>query len=283
MTACECYCHSNPAATCTVDGGYGVGCGPHDVIDLELGDACERCGARRHEQHRWEEGDCLLPHRRHVAATIGHLCVGCVDRHRAWLDEIVELYATLPHVVALGSVPDNTADHKRTKRPASPAQMRLIAWAMINDAGRLFARGERQEAGQPLDPDYLRGIPDPPPVLGSWAQYCIDSQGITMHVEADALSTNATLLKLAADHIAGQPWVDEYDAEVGWIRRTLRNAHGITDPQPLGKCITVTNGRDCTGRVWRDPDTSQDPKCDRCARRYKPLDLVRLRKMEDTA
>lgn len=240
---------------------------------------CERCGAFGGMEHAWVEGDCILRHRSHHRATVGHLCVSCVDRHRAWLGEIVELYATLPQVVALGSVPDDTAEHKHTKRPASPAQMRLIAWAMLNDASRLFAKGEKQQDGTWTE-DYLRGIPDPPPVLGSWAQTCVDSQGITTNVEHDSLAANAALLRVRAEHIAGQPWVDEYDAELAWVRRTLRAAHGITEPKPIADCINVTDTRSCTGRVWRDPDPSKDPRCDRCSRRYGKLDLVRLKKMQ---
>jgi len=240
---------------------------------------CRRCGAFGGMDHGWVEGDCMLPHKNHSAATVGHCCAWHVERHQAWLGEIAELYDDLPDVVDEGSVPDDTAEHKHTKRPASPALMRLEAWSMVYEADDLWAAGDVSADSRTWDGDgilgrnYLRGLPDVAAVMGSWAQGCVDSLGMTFTVSR-RVSANAALLKTNAEHIATQAWVDDYDAELGWLRRCLRRAHGISDPEPLAPCIDVTNGRECHGMVW----PGQPPKCDRCARKYNTLDLVRLKK-----
>ncbi len=219
-----------------------------------------------------------MPHRKHSRATIGHCRRWCTERHVSWLTEIVDLYATLPDVIEQGSIPDDTAEHKRPrKQPASPALMRLAAWAMIHDTARLFAHGDRLEDGT-YEEEYLRGLPDVPEVLAGWAQNTVDSQGVLTDMMLTTVSGAVALLKINAEHNATQPWIDVYDAELYWIRLSLRNAHAISDPTPLGHCLTVIDGRDCTGLV--QPVQGQQPKCDRCGRKYGTLDLVRLGKME---
>lgn len=240
---------------------------------------CERCGAFGEMPHAWVEGDCILPHYAHHKATIGHCCEYCVDRHKDWLMEITELFATLDEVVPAGSIPDDTAEHTRPKKqPASPAPLRLDAWAMLYDRRRLHAHGARRDDGT-LAHDYLHGtLPDVPAVLHGWASYAIET-GAEQTAERITNVTGAVIqLRSAAEHVAGQPWIDEYDAELRWVRRSLRNAHGISDPQHLGACITVTGGRECGGNVWPARGGGK-PKCDRCARKYGTLDLVRLKAM----
>jgi len=200
-----------------------------------------------------------------------------VERHKTWLAEIVELWATLAEVIPAGSVPDDTAEHKRPrKQPASPAPLRLEAWAMLADRDRLHAHGARSDDGT-LGADYLHGtLPDVPAVLQGWASYAIESGAEPTASRVTTVSGAVVQLRSAAEHVACQPWIDEYDAELRWVRQSLRRAHGIGDPQRLGRCITVTDGRDCGGSVWPARDGGK-PKCDRCARRYETLDLVRLK------
>lgn len=240
---------------------------------------CERCGAFGDLQHEWREGDCILPHKGHAKASIGHICERCVERHKTWLTEITELYSYLGSMVDPAAIPDDTAEHKHVKKkPASPAPFRLDAWAMTIDRGRLFARGGRKDDGT-LTVDYLHGtLPDVPEVLQGWAGYAIETGAALTSTHITTVAGAVIQLQSAAEHIAGQPWIDEYDAELRWVRNALRRAHGITDPQHLGECITVTDGRDCGGIVWPARDGGK-PKCDRCRRQYGTLDLVRLKAM----
>lgn len=221
--------------------------------------------------HEWTEGTCVLPHRydkpQHPPpASIGYCCKWCVERHRLWLTEITELYATLYEVLEPGSIPDTTAEHAHVKkRPASPAPMRLEAWAMLFDTDRLYRTGRRDD------------LPDIPAALSGWADWVFETHGYTAPAPTTVTGAVA-VLSSNAEHIACQSFVDDYDAELGWLRSALRAAHGISEPKPLGACLTV----DCTGRVWRDKDGGR-PKCDRCGRRYGTLDIVRLHVHERTS
>lgn len=226
---------------------------------------CPTCGGFGSIGHQWTEGTCLLPHRydkpaHPPAATVGFCCAWHVQRHRDALAEIVELYATLADVLEPGSIPDDTAEHGKPKKaPASPAPVRLEAWAMLFDTDRMFLR------------QYGSDLPDVPAVLTGWADATWEAMHYTATVPT-TVSGAAAILTANADTIAALPWVDDYDAELGWVRNALRRAHGLTTPHPLGDCLTVG----CEGRVWRDPDGDGRPKCDRCARRYGTLDIVRL-------
>lgn len=243
---------------------------------------CEKCGAFGSMPHAWVEGDCILPHMEHHRATVGHCCRGCVDRHKAWLTEIVELFATLDEVIDPTAIPDDTAEHKRPKKqPASPAPLRLGAWAMLYDRERLLPF-TLDEHGNGL-PAYLSGsLPDVPEILAGWASWAVETGAPPVGGDVSSVTTASIQLRIAAEHVAGQPWIDDYDAELAWVRTSLRTAHDIRDPQSLGRCITVTDGKECHGQVWPSPDRDPRPKCDRCRRRYRTLDLVRLKAMERT-
>jgi hypothetical protein len=239
---------------------------------------CDRCGAFGDMPHAWVEGDCILPHDNHSTrlASGAHVCVHCIDRHIEWLTEIVELYAGLCEVVLAGSIPDDTAAHSHKKAAGSPSPLRLAAWALIEGVNDHtidvdYSTGVRVETVRDA---YLGpNLPDVPAVLTGWAQAALDEQ----YENATAPSTvagAAAVLQTHATVMARLPDIDTYDAELRWVRRSLRAAHAISDPQPLGRCLTTT----CRGLVWRQAEGS--PECDRCRRRYAKLDLVRLKAHE---
>lgn len=234
---------------------------------------CKRCGAFGDLPHGWVEDDCILPHRttneHHMPrAKHGHICDHCVTRHREWLEEIVTLYATLTDVLLAGSIPDDTAEHQRVKKaPASPSPLRLDAWALLHP--RMLNWGARVDGE--LRVGYLGGsLPDIPTLLSSWAQAAYDAQGWTA-TAPDTVSGAVAALTTAAELAGHQTWIDDYDAELTWIRRSLRNAHGISNPTHLGMCLNVG----CTGKVW--PKPGDNPRCGKCGRRYGTNDLVRLK------
>lgn len=292
MSECRCRCHLGGAHVACDRGPVQPGgqrsCTVEHDSEQPAAKVCERCGAFGDTPHGWVEGDCILPHRmtndRHPPkAKHGHVCGYCIDRQHEWLTEITELYATLVQVLSPGSIPDNTAAHKRPKKaPASPSPIRLEAWALLhneqlNDRVTILnAAGyaTRDENGNFVTEPAYRGnnLPDVAEVLAGWAQAAYDAQDWTADAPSTVTGAVAALTALDPDIIGQQEWIDEYDAELKWIRRALRNAHGLTDPQPLGKCLTV----DCKGRVWAEKDGGE-PRCSRCGRRYGTNDLVRLK------
>lgn len=222
---------------------------------------CEHCGSTV-GKHSWTEGDCLLPHRGHARRLIPNtfVCVWCVTRHHEWLREILDLYATLNEVIEPGSVPEDVAgDHKRPKKPADqPAPVRLAAWAMLFDADRLRA------TGQPTD------LPNIPAVLTSWAQNAMDDRGLAGASLNGSAMTAVRILTEHAEFIASRPWIDTYDAELSWLRRALRAAHGIhEDREPVGRCRSLTgDGVECGGPLWPDRSGAMAVECGTCHRRF---------------
>lgn len=283
MNTCTCACHINNGThrpTCTIDRGSSGIPGIPSCSPCSYTRQCQRCDLI--DAHQWVEGDCILPHlydrtTHPPIATHGNACPTCIDRHREWLEEIRDLHETLDQVIDIGSIVDDTAEHThQKKRPASPAPIRLDAWVMLNDTDRLFAGADRYD-GIHRDGDYLNGIPDVQAVLAEWADLAVETGAHDLRVSHSVTGSTAQLAA-AAEHMGSQPTLDDYDAELRWIRRALRRAHGITDPEPIGHCLTVNLGRDCGGYVW--PVTGARPKCDRCGRTYQVRDLARLHAQE---
>jgi hypothetical protein len=269
VTTCSCSCHLSTGThrDCNIDAGFGTGCGPH-----ESAGGCERCGLPDGQSHVHLDDDCQLPHshtkRRHPPrARVGFCCEGCVERWDETLQEVTDLYAGLASVIPLGSVVDDTAEHKHTKRDGSPAMFRLDAWAMMRNELNPIVTDSRNDAPRHT---WLNGLPDVPTLLTNWAEAIWDAcqwgddWPVTVTGAAAAIRANRTV-------IAAMPDVDTFDAELRWIHQALRRVHGINDPTPLFRCISV----DCGGNVWR-MDTGA-PRCDRCSRRYDRLDIVRAR------
>jgi hypothetical protein len=282
--SCECRCHVNAGAGCDPDhdtGSSGVqdgySCSPCD--GPAPGEKCDVCGSPAGEPHTPVEGDCILPHDYDQAdhpprARVGWCCASHVHRHRYWLAQIDELWETLDRVTALGTVRDNTADHRRTgKAPASPVPFRTLAWAL--HFGRI--RTSVKQSDGSLKPALLgEHLPKIDQRLNRWVA-ALHASGW----QGDRSSNAIFQLRRAAEHIAAQPWVDEYDAEIRWIWRTLRRAHGLPDrDKTLGRCLTIKDGHDCGGTVREVPNGS--PRCDTCRRQYEdPHDLMRLKITED--
>jgi hypothetical protein len=89
-------------------------------------------------------------------------------------------------------------------------------------------------------------------VVEAWAQalyeatYAGDPPDYTLAAAAAVLSANA-------DSMARLPVVDEYDAELRWVRSHLRRAHGINNPKPVGRCPSLDgDGNECGGALWPD-------------------------------
>jgi hypothetical protein len=224
---------------------------------------CPRCA--RGVGHEWIEGDCVLRHRydkrQHPPrAKFGHACGYCIDRHRASLREIPDLYATLPHVLEIGSVPDTTAEHGKPKKsPEAPAPVRLDVLAMLTDRDRLRRTGDNSD------------LPDVPGVLTELAQRCCDDNRMEGASLDGTLSAATRVLSEHAETIGHMPWIDEYDAELEWVIGRLRLVHGIERKgrSPVGRCPSLDgNGDACGGPLWPDESGRMAVHCGWCARQF---------------
>lgn len=231
-------------------------------------DACNRCG--QSDGHGWVEGDCVLPHRRHSTRLVDgtHVCIPCVDRHKAWAREIGDLYAGLGDVILAGSVPVDEAEYQKPRKaPASPSPLRLDAWAMFTGKVNASVRGDD---GEMHDAYMGANLPDVPVILAGWAQAAYDANDWTATAPTDVSGT-VTVLIAQADIIAGIEDVDTYDAELRWVYRALRRAHGLstTGRKPVGRCPSLDgHGKECDGPLWPNPNGVMSVDCGRCARHY---------------
>lgn len=235
---------------------------------------CERCGAFGAMDHGWIEGDCILPHRNHSTRLLDgtNICVHCTDRWEEWLEQLVELYTTLGQVVLAGSIPDTTANHGHTKKaPASPSPLRLDAWALIHTEQLQWAI--RMDDGTMQHPG-MTGLPDIPDVMANWASAVYEALGWGDGAPSH-LSGSVAVLRANTSILAGLADVDTFDAEMRWVHRSLQRAHGLSNPKPIGQCLTVG----CTGTVW---PTATEPGCNKCGRHYcTPQEVARLGVNED--
>lgn len=256
---------------------------PPAAAEAKPGERCRRCG--QIGSHEQLDDDCVLHHRKpHVHADHGLLCEPCVDRHKEWVREISDLYATLDQVVLAGSIADETADHMHTKKAAaSPSPLRLDAWALLHpeQLNDQITAGPRLPDGtyELVDAKLGANLPDVAAVLARWASATYGALGWTAAAPIWVKGA-AAVLETHAETVATLADVATYDTELRWVRRALRSAQGLTDPKPLGRCLTVNNGRECSGNVWPDRYGGQ-PCCSRCRRRYSDRDLVKLQITEE--
>lgn len=242
--------------------------------------ACDRCGAFGDLPHGWIEGDCVLPHRRHSVNLLegSFVCLPCVNRHREWLVEIVELYATLTDVLLAGSVPDGSGDEysKPRKAPASPSPLRLQAWALLNT--RMLNDHTIDENGEQHAAYLGASLPDIPAVLAGWAQVAYDARGWTATAPTTVEGASAAL-RVAAEVMARSPEVDTYDAELRWVYAALCHAHGRSTHgrRPVGRCPSLDGAGDpCGGPLWPDPAGRMTVDCGRCGRHFDERFLSHL-------
>jgi hypothetical protein len=80
----------------------------------------------------------------------------------------------------------------------------------------------------------------------------------------------AALLRARADDIACLALVDEYDAELRWVRKALRRAHGLSmTARSVGRCPSITGeGQECGGSLRADANGEMSVWCARCGRRF---------------
>jgi hypothetical protein len=227
---------------------------------------CPHCGAPI--GHIWVEGQCLnVPAHDHHRASVGFLCQPCVDRINDRLEAILILYATLPFVTAIGSVPDDIAPHRHVKGDAAPAPMRLAVIALLD--GRNPATGR-----------YTTDVPDVAGVLHGWAECLADHYGlVSARVRRGTLLDSVRFLTAYTSKAAAAPWVDDYQAEIDWCWNALRQAHGLCPPQvrPVGRCPSQDGrGAICGGDLWPDKAGTMQVACGRCLRVFGPTYLRHL-------
>ncbi|HET6917554.1 MAG TPA: hypothetical protein VFH56_15815 [Acidimicrobiales bacterium] len=239
-----------------------------------MSNVCEKCG-RSDGQHDYLETDCQLPHsygksQHPPQRRIGFCCQGCVTRHTEWVAEIVELYATLELVIDPADLPDerNGEYEKPRKRPASPSPIRLAAWALMHN--RVNAKIRNPDNPHELIDAYLGNhLPDVAGVLAAWAQAVFDARDWT-DTAPDTVAGAGAVLKSHGATLAGLPDVDTYDAELRWVLRALRAAHGISGKRTkVGDCPSLNgHGAECGGPLYPATSGDMEVRCGRCGRRF---------------
>jgi hypothetical protein len=217
---------------------------------------CPHCGAIG--ACEWQDDDCLnVPtheHRRPLTGT--HLCDPCIQRINTRLTQILELYATLPFVTQIGSVPDDVAPHRHVKGDSAPAPMRLTVTALLDGRNRCTGH-------------YTTDVPDVAGVLDEWARCLADRLHLTGTSLDGTLFRSVRFLQAFEELAAAAPWVDDYQAEIDWIWGKLRDAHGLTPPdmRPVGRCPSLNGaGATCGGPLWPDKAGAMQVACGRCQR-----------------
>lgn len=216
---------------------------------------CQVCGTIG--GHSWTDTDCLnVPAHDHRRASVGFLCPACVDRIVDHLADILILYATLPFVTPIGSVHEDVAPHRHVKNDSAPAPMRLSAVALL-------------DSRNPATGNYAADVPDVAGVIGGWAECLCDRRGLAGASLNGTLTASVHLLREHAPYAAAAPWVDEFQVEVEWVWRSLRDAHGLTPPEarPIGRCPSLDgDGFMCGGDLWADRAGAMQVACGRCKR-----------------
>lgn len=77
------------------------------------------------------------------------------------------------------------------------------------------------------------------------------------------------------DHIARQPWCDEFYSELRQLLGQLKAANGTQDEKPVGRCFLPNDTGICDGPIWVD-DAAGHAHCGRCQQTWDGTDLHRL-------
>lgn len=283
MTDCACYCHVNPGATCTIDdGSSGVPgkpyCGAH--VEADYLPVCVM-------------GD---PYPRHV----GLICRRHYHHIGARLDQIIELYATLPDVLvpAYSLGPSTTAQYAPGSEPGRLDVM-AITDRRAHHAYQMCTCGRCGAADDPPIFDLLS-------VLGSWVRIVIEERGEDVmpaavlpadeprtlgpvcafepcwHLSCASvtgrrppvgltLSALVHVLKRERHWMAQQLWIDDYLAVLEDAHRAIARAAGESMwPKPIGKCPN------CDAALFNTVGADL-VTCTRCKTPWAGLSLVRLR------
>jgi hypothetical protein len=259
-----------------------------------MGQGCGRCGAEDEQPHEWTDGDCVLPvHRNHSRRLVdgGHVCIWCVERHRDWLAEIVELFTTLPYVLESLEAGEPEIGTKPSKQPDAPAPCRLEILSLMNP-GRINGRIQdgllpdgRIKWRSALGGDNL---PDVPATVGVLAANLHEAMyGVTGTV-GDTLAGAAAFLQANIERLACDPEIDTADAELTWVRRHLLAAHGLKDRPAVVVnrkadapmiCPTLIGQFSCGGALIPDTTGELAVHCAKCQRVFQEHELRRLGQM----
>lgn len=178
-----------------------------------------------------------------------------------WLPEIEDLYATLDQVPTPDE-DDPYTEVKRHSRTGSPALIDLHVMALRSHLGH--------DDGNPGQP---RGVAD---VLSDWADWVREERGEPPQTGREVTAARRTLTR-SLDWIAGWTYVDDFHADIRRIRSSLRTAHRLADPKPIGQCPEETRpGILCSATLWPPPRGTYDISCPSCRRTWSKTDLLNL-------
>lgn len=248
---CQCYCHVNDGASCTIDTGYGAPgtpyCGPHLSGPLCL------------LAHGWQPDG----HPRYKQAEVGHLC----GQHRHWLDnvllEIEMLLIDLGRCIESGVTPREINEGRTEHRKLAdekPVPINLD-YLVLTDPRSGGARDHGITAEDPIGLVKL---------FNYWLARHDGRRCRTIYGALDEL-------RLLHDTIAMTPGVVEYIDEMVNVRTILRRTVNDRKFRRIGICREINElNRACGGALLAENGTGV-VHCQVCGGRWStPEELARL-------
>jgi hypothetical protein len=111
--------------------------------------------------------------------------------------------------------------------------------------------------------------------LHMWCRMIREERHLDMGQDRTTIVTETQFLRLHHPWACGQPWVDEYHADLLELRARLRGLTGLSGDKPLGRCISIRTTGECGGAVFPTKDRD-GVQCSECDRIYTGHDLARL-------
>jgi len=220
-----------------------------------------------------EECDQPIHAPKHREADTGLLCKEDVGRLRGWLEDIPDLYATLP---LLPEVTEESQHRGKAPKPAGSASpIRLDVVALQDPRTAASERSINPATGE-RDP--WDGSVYIPQEVGTWALLLAEEHRISSSVRT--LTEATGLLLRWFEELCASPWVDEcYDA-LRDVNRLLQRAHRVERPSPLGRCLNVyeRGGKMIACQAMLYGNGTAKVRCKSCGARYDGTGLLLVKR-----
>lgn len=201
---------------------------------------------------------CLICSKR-VPRDGGVACQPCIDGVEDMLIEAHDLYRSLDATMTTGG--DSGGRRAPGFRSTSPGNDFAISLM------------DRRSSG---------GVINLHTMLDSWAGFVAEARGY-------ALSASLSLVQVCRyiqDHI---DWMSEHTAFLSFrnellaVTRQLRKAHGIHEPQPIGRCWAPTESDEMCGYVlWPPAEGESVVICQACETHYYPMQILEVQRAAST-
>lgn len=185
-------------------------------------------------------------------AKVGFVCGFHLHQHADMLKEIPDAFAALSIEREQGQ-----SQEVRIKYQDPPAPINLDALSLLDP---------RSTAPRSVnaDPD-TNNLPNVHEALATWCRVVHEEIGGVL--PEDYLTTITAYLHRHADHIAAQPWIDDYWSELSDCYHALIRVSHHERPRKIGRCYLDWKDDVCDGALIQQPGTLHT-KCQRCEQEW---------------